>query len=82
MVVIILFKNRKKQCAPTFDISQKAVKTWWGGTKIVPTTKTEQRKLKADIQKRIPDAVIIDSKAKREIELKWIDRIEEYDAMF
>lgn len=27
-----------------------------------------------------PDAVVIDSKAKKEQELEWIDRIEEFDA--
>lgn len=72
---------KKKQPEPTYDITQKLVKTWWGGTKLVPTTKSEQNKMRAEILKRTPNAVIIDSKAKKEKELEWIDRIEDYDAL-
>lgn len=39
-----MFWKKKKQPEPTYDITQKLVKTWWGGTKIVPTTKSEQKK--------------------------------------
>lgn len=76
-----MFWKKKKQPEPTYDITQKLVKTWWGGTKIVPTTKSEQKKMRAEILKRTPNAVIIDSKAKKEKELEWIDRIEDYDAL-
>ena len=76
-----MFWKKKKQPEPTYDITQKLVKTWWGGTKLVPTTKSEQKKMKAEILKRTPNAVIIDSKAKKEKELEWIDRIEDYDAL-
>lgn len=46
----------------------------------MPTTKSEQRKMKAEILKRTPNATILDSKAKKEKELEWIDRIEDFDA--
>lgn len=75
-----MFGRKKKIPEPTYDITQKVVKTWWGGTKLVPTTKSEQRKMKAEILKRTPNATIIDSKAKKEKELEWIDRIEDFDA--
>lgn len=73
---------------PTYDVTQKIKKTWWGGTKLIPTTKSElipttkseQRKLKAEILKRNPNAIVLDGKAKKEKELEWIDRIEDFDA--
>ena len=64
---------------PTIDITHKTVHTWYGGTKVVATSKSEQRKMKAEILKRDPKAVVVDSKAK-EKNLDWIDRIEEFDA--
>ena len=64
---------------PTIDITHKSVPTWYGGTKVVPTSKSEQRKMKAEILKRDPKAVVIDSAAKKK-DLDWIDRIEEFDA--
>lgn len=76
-----MFWKKKKQPVPTYDITQKLVKTWWGGKKLVPTTKSEQKKMKIEILKRTPNAVIIDSKVKKQKELEWIDRIEDYDAL-
>lgn len=64
---------------PAIDITHKTVPTWYGGTKVVPTSKSEQRKMKAEILKRDPKAVVIDSEAKKN-DLDWIDRIEEFDA--
>ena len=75
-----MFGKKKKKPEPTYDITQKVVKTWWGDTKQVPTTKSEQRKMKAEILKRTPNATILDSKAKKEKELEWIDQIEDFDA--
>lgn len=43
------------------------------------TSKSEQRKMKAEILKRDPKAVIVDSAAKKK-DLDWIDRIEKFDA--
>jgi len=63
------------------DITKKLVKTWWGGKKFVPTTKREQREMKKALLKANPNLTIIDDAAKKEKELEWIDRIEEYDAM-
>lgn len=75
-----MLSKKKKTNGITIDITQKRVKTWWGGTKLVPTTKAEQRKMRDMIKKIDPSAMIIDSSVKRERQLEWIDRIEEYDA--
>ena len=75
-----MFGKKKKQKEPVYDVTQKIAKTWWGGTKLVPTTKSEQKKMKAEILKRNPNATVLDSKAKKQKELEWIDRIEEFDA--
>lgn len=75
-----MFGRKKKQREPVYDVTQKIAKTWWGGTKLVPTTKSEQKKMKAEILKRNPNATVLDSKAKKQKELDWIDRIEEFDA--
>ena len=64
---------------PTIDITHKTVSTWYDGTKVVPTSKSEQRKMKAEILKRDPKAVVIDSEARKN-DLDWIDRIEEFNA--
>ena len=63
-----------------YDVTQKKVNTWWGGTKLVPTTKSEQKKMKAEILKRNPKATVLDSNAKKQKDLEWIDRLEEFDA--
>lgn len=75
----MLFRRKVKQ-TPTYDVTKKLVKTWWGGTKFVPATKAEQRRMKAEILKREPNAIVLDSKAMKEKNLEWIDRVEEYDA--
>ena len=75
-----MFGKKKKTVPVTYDITQKAVKTWWGGTKVVPNTKAEQKQMKAAILNRDPHAIVLDSKAKKEKSLEWIDRIEEFDA--
>ena len=63
----------------TIDITHKSVPTWYGGTRVVSTSKSEQQKMKAEILKRDPKAVIVDSAAKKK-DLDWIDRIEKFDA--
>lgn len=75
-----MFFKKKNEAPPTYDVTKKLVKTWWGGTKLVPTTKVEQRRMKAEILSREPKATVLDSKAMKEKNLEWIDRIEEYDA--
>ena len=75
-----MFGRKKKSSEPVYDVTQKIAKTLWGGTKLVPTTKAEQRKMKAEILRRNPNATVLDSKAKKQKELEWIDRIEEFDA--
>ena len=56
--------EKKKDKYPPVDIYHKAVKTK-DGVKIVPTTKSEQKKYKKDLKRH---------------HLDWIDRIEEFDA--
>lgn len=75
-----MFGREKKTRNVAIDITQKRVKTWWGGTKLVPTTKAEQRKMSKMILKIDPCITVIDSRAKKEQQLEWIDRIEELDA--
>lgn len=75
-----MFGRKKYAPEPVYDVTQKIAKTWWGGTKLVTTTKSEQKKMKAEILKRNPQAMVLDSKAKKQNELEWIDRIEEFDA--
>lgn len=75
----MLFVKRKK-VDQVYDVTKKIVKTWWGGEKLVPTTKAEQRRMKAAILEREPHATVLDSKAMKEKNLEWIDRVEEYDA--
>lgn len=70
----MFFKKR-----PVIDITRKTVPTWWGGRKVVPTSRAEQRRLKAEIRKHDPKAVILDSEAKGD-GLDWIDRLEEFEA--
>lgn len=72
--------GKKKEKTVAIDITQKRVKTWWGGTKLVPTTKAEQRKMRVIIMQSAPGVTIIDSKAKKERKFEWIDRMEEFDA--
>ena len=76
-----MFGKKKKQELPPVDITKKLVRTWWGGKKFVPTTKREQREMKKALLKANPKLTIIDDAAKREKDLEWIDRIEEYDAL-
>ena len=76
-----MFGQKKEPEYPPVDITKKIVRTWWGGEKIVPTTKLEQRKIKVALLKRNPKLTIIDDAAKKEKELEWIDRIEEFDAL-
>ena len=75
-----MFGKKKKAEAPVYDITQRIKKTWCGGTKLVPTSKEEERRVKAEILKRDPNAKFFDSAAKKEKDLEWIDRIEELDA--
>jgi len=42
--------------------------------------KSEQKKMKVEILKRNPKATVLDSNAKKQKDLEWIDRLEEFDA--
>lgn len=75
-----MFSKKKKAPESIFDVTKKIAKTWWGGTKLIPTTKSEQRKMKAEILRRHPNATVLDSREKKRKDLEWIDRIEEFDA--
>ena len=75
-----MFDKKKKAPEPIFDVTKKIAKTWWGGTKLIPATKSEQRKMKAEILRRHPNATVLDSREKKRKDLEWIERIEEFDA--
>ena len=77
-----MFGKKKKIPLPAFDVTQKVVRTWWGGKKMVPTTKAEQKKMKAQILAVYPEATILDSEMKKRKDIEWIDRVEELDALF
>lgn len=64
-----------------FDVRFKTQKTFWGGTKMVRTTKAEQRTMRESILQRYPNAEIIDDDWEEENGLDWIDRLEELDAL-
>ena len=78
--------KKKQQPKTMIDITQKRVKTWWGGTKLIPTTKKEQRAMREYLTKNHPEYIIIGSAEKkqlqREVELQWIDDVESLDALF
>ena len=81
-----MFGRRKhKEPVPMIDITQKRVKTWWGGTKLVPTTKKEQKLMKDYLLKNHPEYIVVDAAEKkrlqREAELQWIDEVEALDAL-
>ena len=83
---ILFGHKRKQQSKPMIDITQKRVKTWWGGTKLIPTNKKEQRVMKEYLQKQHPEYIVIDSAEKkrlqRQADLQWIDDVESLDALF
>lgn len=56
-----MFGRKKNASEPIYDATQKIKKTWWGDIKLVPTTKAEQRKMKAEILKQNPKVVVLDS---------------------
>lgn len=57
--------KKKKAQAPVYDVTQKIVRTCWGGTKPVPTTKAEEQKMKADVLKCDPNAKFLIAQLKR-----------------
>ena len=71
-----MFRKKEPQ---TIDITQKTVKTWYGGTKTVPTTRAEQNQMKAELKRTQPHANIIDSAAKKRMEKEresdWIQKL-------
>lgn len=58
---LIMFGKHIKENPVAIDITQKCVKIWWGGTKLVLTTKAEQRKMREMIQHIDPSITVIDS---------------------
>lgn len=85
-----MFRKRKalRKDLPAIDISRKQAKGWFGRTKLVPTTKREQRKIKVKLMELYPDRYYVDnlndwnSISPKEIELAWIDEVEAIDALF
>lgn len=75
-----MFFNKRSEQSQVYDVTKRYVKTWWGGTRLVPTTKAKQRQMKAEILTRDPKATVLDSKAMKKKNLEWIDCIEDFDA--
>ena len=75
-------KNKLRRDLPAIDIRNKKVKGFFGGTKLVPRSKKEQRKLKYELIKQYPDRYFIDDlHGKISVDLlAWIDAIEMFDA--
>ena len=71
-----MFRKKEPQ---TIDITQKTVKTWYSGTKTIPTTRAEQKKMKSELKRTQPHANIIDSAAKKRLEREhdsdWIEEL-------
>lgn len=70
---------------PAIDIRQKPVKGFFGKTKLVPASKSEQRKLKKRLMEKYPDRYYVDdlnewNSIKGRDNLLWIDDIESFDA--
>ena len=85
-----MFRKRKslRKDLPAIDITRKQAKVLFGRTKLVPTTKREQRKIKVKLMELYPDRYYVDnlndwnSISPKEIELAWIDEVEAIDALF
>ena len=85
MITMFGFGKKLRKDLPAIDISKKKEKGFFGREKIVPRSKKEQRKLKAELVKRYPDRYFIDdlgeyNSIKPRDELSWIDDIEAFDA--
>ncbi len=80
-------KKKLRKDLPAIDIRTKPVKKLFGGTKWVPASKREQRAVKKQLMERYPDRYFVDDLAEwnsisgKEIDLAWIDEIEELDAL-
>lgn len=81
-------KKKLRKDLPAIDISRKPVKGWFGKTKLVPTSRREQREIKKILMERYPERYYVDdlndwnSISPKEIELAWIDEVEAIDAFF
>lgn len=80
------FGKKLRKDLPAIDISKKKVKGFFGRAKIVPRSKKEQRKLKAELIKQYPDRYFVDNlgehnSIKPRDELSWIDDIEAFYAV-
>ena len=81
-------KRRMRKDLPAIDIRKKPVKGLFGKTKLVPTTKKEQRRMKEKLMKQFPDRYYIDdlrewnSISGKDADLRWIDEIEEMETLF
>ena len=75
-------KSKFRKDLPAIDIRKKEVKGFFGGTKLVPRSKKEQRQIKYKLMKQYPDRYFIDDlNEKNSVDpLGWIDEIEMFDA--
>ncbi len=76
-------KPKPRRDLPAIDITKKPEKGIFGRTKMVPTTKKEQRQMKETLMKEYPDRYYVDDlKEYNSVkqDLSWIDCLEEFDA--
>ena len=85
-----MFGKRKalREDLPAIDITKKPVRGLFGRKKYVHTTKKEQRQIKKTLMEEYPDRYYVDdlkewnSISPAEMELRWIDEFEAFDAFF
>lgn len=80
-------KRKLRKDLPAIDLRKKPVKGLFGQTKLVATTKKEQRTIKKKLMEHYPDRYYIDdlyewNSIRGRDELSWIDDIEAYEALF
>lgn len=80
-------KRNLRNDLPVFDLRKKPVKGLFGQTKLVATTKKEQRVIKKLLMEQYSDRYYVDdlcewNSISGRDDLSWIDDIEAYDALF
>lgn len=79
-------KRKLRNDLPVIDLRKKPVKGLFGQTKLVATTKKEQRAIKKILMEQYPDRYYVDdlyewNSISGRDDLSWIDDIEAYDAL-
>ena len=80
-------KRKLRNDLPVIDLRKKSVKGLFGKTKLVATTKKEQRAIKKKLMEYYPDRYYVNdlyewNSISGRDDLSWIDDIEAYDALW